>query len=150
MVDLENKELLKIMWLPAEREVLFNIQNEIQIPITSKFYDVFSDYIDIEKWRILYGEKYHNWLNEDDSSIYDINNEINLKMIDALVKINKRSSDAIFFYWFDIDRTFYERFKWEYCPLSNKRLLTLGDSYPAINSFISPDYPLLFPSSAYS
>lgn len=145
MVDLKNKTLLKIMWLPNENEILFNIQNETFLPLTSDFYSKLFDYIDIDKWKILYSKKYHDWLNKDDISIYDINNEINLKMIDALMQLNKSLTDVMIFYWFDIDRTFNDKFNWEYCPISKKRLIVLGGGYPDINSLISPDYPLVFP-----
>lgn len=145
MVDLKNKVLLKVMWLPKEDEVLFNIKNETFLPIQSKLYNEVFNNFDITKWKKLYGQAYDKWLNEDDSSIYDINSQVNQSMINTLVKVNELLGGEMIFYWFDIDRTDNENFKWEFCPLSKKRLIHLGDEYPKINSLISPDYPLVFP-----
>ena len=85
MVDIENKELLKIMWFPIEEEVLFNIKNETFLPIASKLYNEVFGNFDITKWKELYGQAYDEWLNEDDSSIYDINSQVNQSMIKTLM-----------------------------------------------------------------
>jgi hypothetical protein len=145
MVDLKNKELIKVMWLPEEKEVLFNIKNETVIPIKSKLNSQVFSFFDIDKWKRLYAEAYDRWLNKDDSSIYEVNNPVNQSMIDTLIKVNESLEREMIFYWFDIDRTYNENFKWEFCPMSNQRLIFLGDEYPKINSLISPEYPLIFP-----
>lgn len=147
MVDLKNKELVKIMWLPGEEKILFHIKKEQPLSFESKLYNHIFNFIDIEKWKDLYSKAYNNWLNKDDSSIYDINNDVNLMMITSLAKANEALKNEIIFYWFDIDRTNNESFIWEYCPISKKRLIYLGDDFPKINSLISPDYPLIFPSN---
>ena len=147
MVDLKNKELIKVMWLPEEEEILFHLKSEKALPITSKWYNHVLRYIDLNNWKELYRKAYDNWLNNGDSFIYDINNEVNLIMINALIAANETLKNEMIFYWFDIDRTYHENFLWEYCPISKQRLIFLGDNYPKINSFISPEYPLIFPST---
>lgn len=147
MEDLKNKDLSKVMWLPEEDHILLDIRNEKFISINSKLYYHLSSYINIDNWRDLYKKKYSDWLNNDDHSIYNIHDEVNSIIINALLSLNKDLKSRMVFYWFDVDRTDNEKFIWEYCPLSKRRLIQLGDKYPKINSFISPDYPLIFPSN---
>jgi hypothetical protein len=94
-----------------------------------------------------YSLAYKKWLNEDDKSIYDISDPLNSIIIDGLIKANNGYTPELFLYWLDVDRTDNEEFVWEYCPLSKKRLIYLGDDYPKINSLMSPDFPLLFPGA---
>ncbi len=148
MEDLINKELLKIMWLPNENEIFFHMRNEKAVFWNSEIYKSLSEYIDVENWKHLYSKSYQRWLDDDDDSIYDIQSEINKSMIDSLIKLNKTLVSGVVFYWFDIDRTNNENFKWEFCPNSKKRLFTLGNTYPKINSLISPEFPLVFPSQS--
>jgi hypothetical protein len=145
MVDLKNKELIKIMWLPGEDRVLFDIKREVPINTSSELYNYLLSFVDIDKWKTLYTQKYNDWLNSDDNTIYDINNEINLVIINALIEANRTIENKLIFYWFDIDRTYNEKFTWKYCPISKEGLIPLGNNYPDINSFISPKYPLVFP-----
>ncbi|MBN8786802.1 MAG: hypothetical protein J0I84_06920 [Terrimonas sp.] len=145
MEDLKNKELIKVMWLPKQAEILFKMKDETSLPIKSALYSYILEYIDIVKWRKEYTQKYNDWLNKDDDSIYQIENGINMQMIDDLIKVNKRLRYEKIFYWFDIDRTYNDQFLWKYCPISNKELINLGNGFPKINSLISPDYPLVFP-----
>lgn len=145
MVDLRNKDLIKIMWLPDQKEFLFQMRNETPLPIEASLYSLVAQYIDIAKWQEKYRKKYDDWLNKDDDSIYDINNEINMTIIFGLKRINKVMKNEMIFYWFDVDRTFNDHFLWEYCPISNKKLMSLGKEFPKINSLISPDFPLVFP-----
>jgi len=147
MVGLKNKEFIKLMWLPGEKEILLHMKDEKPVPISHQLYRRVSVHIDIEEWKNIYKLAYDNWLNKDDSSIYNINHDINFRMIMALQRTNETAADVVVFYWFDIDRTFNERFIWEYCPISQKKLIHLGLKYPKINSLISPDYPIVFPSN---
>lgn len=145
MVDFQNKELIKVMWLPGEREILFEVTTETSIPIDNEVYKILANFIDLNKWTNDYAMKYDAWLKNDNSTIYNINSFINSKMIEALESANKTLSNIILFYWFDVDRTFIEGFNWEFCPISNKKLIELKLSSPKINSLISPVYPLIFP-----
>ena len=145
MADLKNKELIKVMWLPNQEELLFNMKDEIPLTIESKLHLKLLQYIDVSKWQNEYAQKYNNWLNDDDTSIWQIENEINMRMIDSLRKINKILRHEKIFYWFDIDRTYDDNFVWEYCPISKKELIHLGKEFPKINSLVSPEYPLVFP-----
>jgi hypothetical protein len=147
MEDLKNKEIFKVMWLPKESRILLNVKNEEFVTLNSSIYERLSIYIDIPRWIILYEKKYSDWLNNDENSIYNINDNLNKKMVDALRQLNESYIDKRIFYWFDIDRTNNPNFDWEYCPLSEKKLIFLGYDYPKINSLISPDFPLIFPSN---
>lgn len=146
MGDLKNKDLIKIMWLPGENDILFSMKNEKSLSSNSKLYEQLNNCIDIGSWKKMYAEKYDNWLNTDDHSIYNIKDAVNAMMINALLKFNEMAGNEVIFYWFDVDRTYNENYIWEICPLSNKLLIPLDDKYPKINSLISPDYPLVFPS----
>ena len=140
-----NNDLIKIMWLPGQQEILFRMKTEESLPLASKHHNQISALIDIDKWRYLYGQAYDNWLNKDDNRIYDINFDVNQNMIAALTKANEALHQRIYFYWFDVDRTDNENFKWEFCPISSKKLLKLEPDFPKVNSLVSPDYPLVFP-----
>ena len=147
MIDLRNQELIKVMWIPGEDEILFDIKNGIPIPLTSKLYVYLAEHISVNKWRDLYKAKYEDWLYKDDASIYDINHKVNTTMIYAISKVNETLSGKMLLYWFDVDRTTNENFVWQECPLSQNRLLRLGANYPHINVLMSPDYPLIFPNN---
>jgi hypothetical protein len=145
-MDVSRKnDLTKIMWLPDQQEILFQMKTEESLSLASKHYKEMYAFIDLDNWRNSYGQAYGNWLNKDDHRIYDINDDVNLIMISALAKANEALNQRIFFYWFDVDRTDNEKFNWEYCPISKKRLVKLGPDFPKINSLVSPDYPLVFP-----
>jgi len=89
MEDLKSKELFKVMWLPNQEESLFKMKDEVSLTIESQLYLQLLQYIDVSKWQNEYAQKYNNWLNDDDTSIWQIENEINMWMIDSLRKINK-------------------------------------------------------------
>lgn len=146
MLDFQNKELIKVMWLPGEREILFKIITETSIPIDNEVYKFLANFIDLDKWAYDYAMKYDAWLKHDDSTIYIINSFINSEMIEALKSANKTLLHAIFFFWFDVDRTFLEGFNWEFCPISNQKLIELKLGSPRINSLVSPVHPLIFPN----
>lgn len=140
-----NNDLTKIMWLPDQQEILFRMKTEESLPLTSECYKQIYAFIDLDDWRHLYGRAYDTWLNKDDDRIYDINWNVNRIVIAALAKANEALNQRIFFYWFDVDRTDNEKFNWEFCPISKKKLLKLEPDFPKINSLVSPDYPLVFP-----
>lgn len=145
MEELKNKECIKVMWLPNQKEFLFTMKFETVLPIESFLYLYISQYINMEKWQNEYGYKYNDWLNNDDNSIFDIKNPVNLGMVKSLIELNMVLKFEKLFYWFDIDRTYNDDFIWEYCPVSNKKLVALGGEFSKRNSLISPDYPLVFP-----
>ncbi|WP_212002739.1 hypothetical protein [Chitinophaga sp. HK235] len=147
MADLkkQNKEIFKIVWLPGEHEIIFNAKTESPLSLKSPLYELLNQYLDIDKWKIQYNQLYLDWLDGNSESIYNINDQINLSIIDALIKLNKILDQQAIYYWFDIDRTFTEGFTWKYCPISGEELICLGSGYPEKNAFISPRYPLIFP-----
>ncbi len=145
MLDFQNMELLKVMWLPGEKEILFEVTTEISIPIDNEVYKILENFIDLNKWSNDYAMQYDAWLKNDDSIIYNINSCINSVMIEALKSANKIMSHTILFYWFDVDRTFIEGFNWQLCPISYEKLIEMKLCFPQINSLISPVYPLIFP-----
>ena len=47
MEDLKNKDLIKLMWLPGEEDILFQMRNEMPLPHEKKLYSYILNYIDI-------------------------------------------------------------------------------------------------------
>ncbi len=133
------------MWLPGEEKILFDAKTDSEIGLDSNLYVLLTKYIKIETWKNSYQEKYYNWLNKDDNSIYNINDDININMVNALTKVNEILKDEMIFYWFDVDRTNIEYFNWKYCPISKKKIILLEKSYHYLNRLVSPVYPLIFP-----
>jgi len=145
-MDFNNKELIKLMWLPDVKEVLLFIKDETFVPGDAELYNQVSTYLDIDQWKIRYSALYDKWLNDDDASVYDVDNEVNQTIINALIKVNSALKDKLILYWFDVDRANNENYQWKICPISKTRLIYLGDEYPKINSLVSNDFPLIFPS----
>lgn len=144
MEDLKNKKLIKVMWVPGER-IFWDIK--IESPYDDMvLYFKLNNLINIENWAKEYKKAYDVWLDQDFGDIYNIKYQININMINALLRLNRTLNDKVVFFWFDVDRTFNENYVWEYCPLSGKPLIILNNEYTQINSLISPDYPLIFPS----
>jgi hypothetical protein len=146
MIDLKNKRIYKIMCMPGEYRIIWDVMTEEPIFRNADLYEALSEEIDFKKWRNKYAIKNKNLFQRDDDSIYQLKNPINLDMVNALLKLNEKLEDIIIYYWFDIDRTLDENFKWTHCPLSKERLIDLGPDYPKINSFVSMQFPLIFPS----
>ncbi|RFS25040.1 hypothetical protein DVR12_07595 [Chitinophaga silvatica] len=140
-----SKDVFKIMWLPGEDEIIFHANNESPLPLNTELYKQLNKYFDIENWKNKYAEAYKEWLNDISNVIYDIRNDINMSIIDALTALNKELEFQVIYYWFDIDRTFTDGYLWEYCPISGEKLIYLGEEYTRKNSLISPSYPIIFP-----
>ena len=145
-MNLANKRLLKVMWIPDTR-IIYDMRNENQLELSSDVYNKLNKYINLENWMSEYSREYHNWLNDKSDTIYDINFSVNKNMIEAIKKTNKILVDEVLYYWFDVDRTFAEDFNWELCPRTHKKLLELMNDYNSNNRLISPDEYLVFPSN---
>jgi hypothetical protein len=100
MDDLGNKNLFKIMWLPGEDSVIWNMKNESPLEADSDVYNVVQRFIDLPRWRKDYEILYHQWLNEDNHAIYDLHHEINSRMLSVIKQINGRMQalDSLLFY----------------------------------------------------
>ena len=145
MEGLKNRNITKLVWLPEEKQLLFDAKSQEYLSLESDAFRQILMFIDLDRWTASYSVAYKKWLNEDDMSIYDFNYPVNAVIIDGLIKANRGSEPELLLYWFDVDRTDNEEFVWEYCPLSGRKLINLGEDYPKINSLVSPDFPLIFP-----
>ncbi len=141
----KNNEIFKIVWLPQQDEIIFNAKYETPVSLHSDLYSKLATYIDIGEWKYLYEKAYRNWLDDISDAVYNIHDQVNRSMIVALIQLNETLPGRRLCYWFDIDRTHNEGFTWKCCPISGKELILLGDGYSRKNSFISPEYPLVFP-----
>ena len=151
MADLKNNRIgYKVMFVPNEDTVLWEVFAENPLQLGCKNYCILNSYIDIEDWKEKYRIKFNEWLNEDDLDIFDINHSVNLEMINALIQVNRHLSGDFIYYWFDIDRTYNEHYRWTNCPISGEKLIDLGTEYPFLNRLISPFFPLILPSTATS
>lgn len=143
MEDLENKELVKIMWIPGTKKVLWNMKNEKQYLDNKLFYVFLNSQLNLNVWVQEYTKLYRSWLENDDVSIFDLNHKINFNMIKSIKKFNMLSSAVILFYWFDVERSSQPEFQWEKCPKSQSQLISLGDEFHYLNRFVSKDYLVL-------
>ncbi|NIG53543.1 hypothetical protein [Chitinophaga sp. Cy-1792] len=140
-----NKQIYTLMWLPAEDEIIFRAKDESPVAANDSLYSHLKKHIHLHQWKVRYTAAYRQWLDNDNNAIYDISNEINKSMIAALIKLNEDLETKAVFFWFDIDRSVTDEFTWKCCPVSGKKLITLGKEYTKKNAFVSPDYPLIFP-----
>lgn len=146
MEDLKNKSIrYKVMFVPNEESIIWDVFSETPLPVKTISYNLLNSFINIEEWKKIFGIKFYKWLNDDDLSIFDINNAINVEMINALKEVNNHLSDEYIFFWFDRDRTYLDNYKWVNCPISGLPLIDLGPRYPDLNRLISPNHPLIFP-----
>jgi hypothetical protein len=97
MADLKNKELFKVMWA-YETEILWYAKTENALDLNCSLYKELENYIDIEGWKASYKEKYNNWLEDNDNSIYNIKDNLNMVMVSALININKGLKNEIVLY----------------------------------------------------
>jgi len=148
MADFSGKELYKILWLPGETSVIYRMKDDAAVDVTSAVFNTLQIYIDLEKWKRDYSEAYHQWLENDVNDIYDLNNIINKRVLDAIKKHNDLPSNThLFFFWFDVDRTFEkEGFQWSESPISGHPLIELGKEYHFSSRLISIEDGLVFPS----
>jgi hypothetical protein len=141
----KNKTKVKIMWLPDGHEhkhLLYMTNNsfvedlEILKLIDLNILTTWSDFFDKE---------YDDWLSGYSDLIFDLESpEISL-ILEHLVDLNKSQSKVEFFYWFDVDRSINEKFKWKNCPLTGEALVNLGKEYLKNNRLVAPKAPLCFP-----
>ncbi|ANI89330.1 hypothetical protein A9P82_08510 [Arachidicoccus ginsenosidimutans] len=152
MEDLKNNTLYKFLWLPDEQEVVRLMKTEekassIDIEI---IIENLKKHINISTWYKEYAFLYHEWLNNDINTIYDIYEDINESMISAIKKVNKEliRYQMLLFYWFDIDRTLNENWIWKEDPFSHNKLFLLDASYKEINRKVSLENFIVFPATS--
>ena len=75
----------KLMLTVPEENILWDIVEE-KVQTSCLCYSYLSKYIDLEKWKLSFFSLYRRWVEEDDYSIYDINNDVNISIINALVE----------------------------------------------------------------
>ena len=124
MGDLKNK-IYKIMWANQE-EIIWDVFTEKPVLLDNKIYDVLNKFVDIKKWKVDYSKAYFEWINEDNSNIYDIYFELNTRIIEVLPTLNDylKGSNIQVFYWFDVDRDKSLNFEWEFCPITGAKLIS--------------------------
>ena len=142
MNNLTNQEIIpyKIMWANQE-EIIWNLIDNEPFPVENKIYSLLSKFIDLKKWKVDFNKLYLEWLYEDNTEIYNINSEINERVIKILPELNNllKKDKIIVYYWFDVDRNQKMNFKWKTCPCSNEKLIKLDkddDFLISKNNFI--------------
>ena len=138
-------DYFKVMVTGNNEGIIWDTAKEIELESDHIAFQYLSREIDISEWKNLYLDLFKKWLVDDDDSIYEITNSINMKMIDALVIINSETSDFRLYYWFDVDRDKYPNYVWKKCPLAGTDLIDLPEHYNNNNRKISVNYPLVFP-----
>lgn len=146
MEDSRSK-LYKIMWVPETEKVIWDMRTEEPISINDMIYKRVTNHLNLTKWIKFYKGLYSDWLEDDKNDVYDITHDINQMAINALGKINQSLNEIKLYYWFDKDRTEEENFQWEFCPLTNQKLIYLGKEYHYLNRYISPNSFLVFPEN---
>lgn len=149
MVDLRNRNLVKIMWLPGDPKVVWDMKSELQIPASDPVYNLFNQYMDLNRWSLEYEHLYHKWLEGASRDIYNLSHQLNLSILRAIGKVNSHQgseSNRIIFYWYDKDRTLEKTFTpWKRDPILGGPLLDLGENYHYLNRLISLDSFLVLP-----
>jgi len=140
-------DYFKIMVTGNDEGIIWDISKEIEIKSNHIVFKHLSNEIDFLKWKIQYLDLYKKWLIDEDDSVYDINNLININMINALIVTNMKMVDYKLYYWFDVDRDKYPDYIWEKCPLSKLDLIILPNEFHKNNRKISPEFPLIFPDT---
>jgi hypothetical protein len=90
MNNLTNQEIIpyKIMWANQE-EIIWNLIDNEPFPVENKIYSLLSKFIDYKKWVVDFKKLYLEWLYEDNMEIYDINSEINERVIKILPELTR-------------------------------------------------------------
>jgi len=140
-------EYIKVMVAGETDGILWDASTEHNIQKDHPAYVLLNEQLDLLKWVEDYRGLFRDWLYNDDESIYEINNPINMIMIDSLLVVNNLVKDYNIFYWFDVDRDLNPDFVWNNCPLSKAPLIALPKSFHSNNRKISPKYPLIFPDA---
>lgn len=127
--------------------IIWNMLEERKMGYDHLIFNSLSEEIDVQEWKNLYLNLYKSWLIDNDSTIYDIDNPMNMNMINAIINVNKKIADFKLYYWFDVDRDKYPNYIWEKCPLSKLDLIILPDEFHKNNRKLSPEFPLIFPDT---
>ena len=135
----------KIMWLPNDDRVIWQLKNNDQIDTSSELYSLLKQFIDLSGWIDAYDKAHTDWLDNDNAAIYDLNGDLVKGMIDAIRNANAFLGDKKILYWYDIDRSVNDVFQWKFCPGTRNKLIDLGVSYHSINRLICADYLLVMP-----
>lgn len=130
----------------VDDNIIWHVQTEENVALSHPVYQFLWKEINWMNWKEDYLTAYHNWLDSDDESIYDINAPTNRRMIDAITRVNNRSEMFKIYYWFDIDRDKNPNHIWSICPLSNEPLKDLPVDTHRNNRKVSPSIPLIFPA----
>ena len=68
MEDSKNK-LLKLMWLPKTKEIVFDMQTEQAIPADNGIYREINLVLNLDTWRKEFKRLYTAWLEEDKNEL---------------------------------------------------------------------------------
>ena len=145
MEDLGNKQLLKIMWLPEAASMIWDMKHESEISLGAIQDETANVYAEISSWAGRYEQFYKRWLEDETDVIYDIDHEINREILSIVKGLNATSNKYIFFYWFDVDRTNDDKFRWVTSPRSREVLFDLGPDFHFLNRLISVEDYMVFP-----
>ena len=144
MEDSKSK-LLKLMWVPETKEIVWDMQTEKAISADNDVYAEINSVFNLEDWGNEFELLYSSWLEEDNNDLYDISNSFYQTTLSNLDIINKNPKSFNLYLWFDVDRSLNENFQWETCPVTNTSLVRLNENTHYLNRLISKEKYLVFP-----
>jgi len=151
MNDFKNHKFYELMWLPKTKNCIWEAKTKKALAQNQtvegvNLYALLKQEIDWAKWRKNYARLYKNWLENDQTAIFDLENPVVRQMFSAIQGINKILPPNLHFcYWYDIDRTENEDFVWEKSPISSSPLIDLGEDYFYQNRLWDKENHLLLP-----
>lgn len=138
------------MWLPDTKHTIWNMktEKEAEFLFQNQIVSLINQNIDFNNWLANYCSYYQKWLNEDDQTIFDLRSPLLKSILDAIQNVNKKMDDnKRLFYWFDIDRSFKEDYRWKNCPITKTKLINLGQNFFYANRLISQKVDLVLPDN---
>ena len=134
--------MLKIMWVEAGKflwkfgeETPVSADEMMPVGLRAQFSD----------WDSEFQSVYRGWLADDPrsgSTLHDIRSALHSNGLRLRSMLAEETRQAVY-YWFDVDRSEHEDFRWERCPLCD-RPLTLGSQNPN-DALVCDNDMLVFP-----
>lgn len=145
MEALEGKRLLKLMWLPEPKSMIWDMKDESPVGESSISVVLDSKGAEIASWAQRFEVLYRRWLADQSSEVFDVDHNVNEQALSIVRNLNARNSRFAFFYWFDVDRSTNENFLWTTSPLSGIDLIDLGPKYHPKNRLVSLSDSIVVP-----
>jgi hypothetical protein len=108
----------KIMFSVENSDIIFDALNEFSLDQIAPHYRELKKHINYSEWYDDYCKLFRQYLNGKSTLIFDLHSEINVRMIEAIKKLNKdlEKERVMFLYGIDFDyaRDLYHNFIKEY------------------------------------